>query len=160
MRLRIIALFFFLSFNIINLYGGDGFTQQDRERLIKLETTLNMFMKQTDKRFFELREDMNKRFEQVDRRFEQIDKRFEQVDKRFRDLINFLWMIVGIFTAIMVGSIGFAYWDRTTVIRKAKSVTIDDIEREGKVRDIIKALRELANINPELKKLLKDYHLL
>ena len=31
----------------------------------------------------ELKQDMNKRFEQVDKRFEQVDKRFEQVDKRF-----------------------------------------------------------------------------
>ena len=38
---------------------GVGFTQEDRERLIRLEATLKTFM------------------EQVDRRFEQIDKRFE-----------------------------------------------------------------------------------
>ena len=33
-----------------------------------------------------LREDMNKRFEQVDKRFEQVDKRFEQVEKRFEQV--------------------------------------------------------------------------
>ena len=33
-----------------------------------------------------LREDMNRRFEQVDKRFEQVDKRFEQVDKRFEQI--------------------------------------------------------------------------
>ena len=36
---------------------------------------------------FELiRDEMNKRFEQVDKRFEQVDKRFEQVDKRFEQV--------------------------------------------------------------------------
>ena len=49
-----------------------GFTQEDRERLIKIETTMQVFMEQTNKRFEdinrrfeELREDMNNRFEQI-----------------------------------------------------------------------------------------------
>ncbi len=32
-----------------------------------------------DKRFEELRQDMNARFEQVDKRFEQVDKRFSMM---------------------------------------------------------------------------------
>ena len=59
--------------------GPSGFTQADRERLIRLEATLETFMKATDQRFQDLRQDMNKRFEQVDKRFEQVDKRFEQM---------------------------------------------------------------------------------
>ena len=82
-----------------------GFTEQDRERLVRLEATLRVFMQQVDKRFAELREDMNKRFEQV-------DKRFEQVNKRFEEVINFLWMLVAIFTTLTAVVIGFAYWDR------------------------------------------------
>ena len=64
-----------------------GFTQADRERIdqrfdqlekqmVRMETTLQMFMEST-----------NQRFEQVDQRFaeqrEDINQRFEQVDKRF-----------------------------------------------------------------------------
>ncbi|MBW2098577.1 MAG: hypothetical protein JRG77_07210 [Deltaproteobacteria bacterium] len=65
-----------------------------------------------DKRFEELRQDMNKRFEQVDKRFEQVDKRFEQ-------MMNFMWILASIFAAMTVANIGFAYWDRRTIIRKA-----------------------------------------
>ena len=68
---------------------------------------------QIDKRLEELREDMNKSFELIDKRFEDINERFDQ-------LINFLWMITGIFTTIMVGAFGFAYWDRRTIIAEAK----------------------------------------
>ena len=64
---------------------GPGFAQEDRDRLIRLEARLQVFMEQVDKRFVELREDMNKRFEQIDKRFEQVDKRFEQVDKRMEE---------------------------------------------------------------------------
>jgi len=60
---------------------------------------------------------MNKRFEQVDKRFERIDKRFEAVDKRFDQMTAFLWMLTGIFTTLTLGVIGFAYWDRRTIIK-------------------------------------------
>ena len=39
-----------------------------------------------DRRFDNMKIDIDKRFEQVDKRFEQVDKRFEQVDKRFEQV--------------------------------------------------------------------------
>jgi exonuclease VII large subunit len=60
----------------------DGFTQADRERLVRVEAIQTTFMQQVDKRL----EQVDKRIEQVDKRFEQVDKRFEQVDKRFEEL--------------------------------------------------------------------------
>ena len=79
----------------------DGFTQSDRERLVRVEAIQTTFMQQMDKRFEELRSDMNVRFEQqradmnarfeqqradINTRFEQMDKRFEQMDKQFEEL--------------------------------------------------------------------------
>ena len=89
----------------------DGFTQSDRERLVRVEAIQTTFMQQmdkrleqvdkrielvdkrfeqVDKRFEELRSDMNARFEMqradINARFEQMDKRFEQMDKRFEEL--------------------------------------------------------------------------
>ena len=90
----------------IPCFGGQtGFTQEDRERLVRLEATLKVFMEQVDKRF-----------EQVDKRISELR---EDVNKRFEEMINFLWMLVGIFTTLTAVVIGFAYWDRRTIIRKA-----------------------------------------
>lgn len=114
------------------------FTQEDRDRLIRLETKL----------------------EEIDKRFEQIDKRFEQIDKRFDDLKTFLWIITGIFTTIMVANIGFAYWDRRTIVKKAKEETIAEIEKEGKIRDMINALRELSKTDDKIAEVLKRFNLL
>ena len=157
-----IVIIYFSCF-LGEVYAGDGFTQKDRELLIELRVKMTEIDKrfeqvdkrfeQVDKRFEELREDMNKRFEQVDKRFEQVDKRFEQ-------MFNFLWIITGIFTAIMVGNIGFAYWDRRTIIKKAKDETIGEIEKEGRVRDLINALREVAKNNQEIAKILRQFNLL
>ena len=114
--------------------AADGFTQQDRDLLIELSVRVDELEKRmvqgfenVDKRF----EQVDKRFEQVDKRFEQVDKRFEQVNNRFGDMFNYFYILTGIFTAIMVASIGFAFWDRRTVIRQARKEAVEFIEHEG-----------------------------
>ncbi len=164
-----IALFGSFTFS-----GEGGFTQEDRERLIRLEATLRTFMEQVDKRLEqvdkridELRADMNarfrqidKRFEQVDKRFEQVDKRFEQVNKMFEQLYIFLGILAGIFTTLTAVVIGFAYWDRRTIIRRAREETIEHLEREGVLRKLLQALREKAKTDRDLEAVLKKYGLL
>jgi len=168
---------------------GPGFAQEDRDRLIRMESTLQVFMQQVDKRFeelrvdvdrrfeqvdkriVELREDMNKRFEQVDKRmeelrsdmnkrFEQIDKRFEQVDKRFEELITFMWILAGIFTALTVAVIGFAYWDRRTIIQRAKLETIEELEERGKLRALLEVMRAVAAKDSNMAEALRRFNLL
>ena len=155
-----------------------GFTQEDRERLLRLEATLKVFMEQVDKRFeqvdkrfeqvdkriSELREDMNKRFEQVDKRFielrEDMNKRFEQVDKRFEQMMTFLWMLVGIFTTLTAVVIGFAYWDRRTIVRKARDEAIEAIEKQGRLNEFIRALRAYASQDEKFANVLRSFGLL
>ena len=65
MKKMILFIVLFLFFPVSSFAQEPGFTREDRERLIRLEATLKVFMEQVDKRFLELREDMNKRFEQM-----------------------------------------------------------------------------------------------
>ena len=164
-----------------------GFTQEDRERIIRLETTLTLFMEatdqrfeQVDQRFIELREDMNIRFIELR---EDMNKRFEQADKRFKQMMNTLQLIAGIFTVLTLGVIGFAYWDRRTIIRKAKEETLEtlageaapqeqatidravaqvvqEIKKDQRLPDLLSALRKLAATDPPLANVLKEFHLL
>jgi exonuclease VII large subunit len=139
-----------------------GFTQEDRERIdrrfhqvgkhmVRIETTLQMFMESTaqrfeqvDKRFAEQREDFNTRFEQVDKRFaeqrEDFNTRFEQMQNssntRFAELMQFLQIITGIFTVIMVAAIGFAFWDRRSVLAKSKEVALEALAKDEEIRKI------------------------
>jgi hypothetical protein len=112
-----------------------GFTQADRERLVRMEATLQVFMEQTD-------------------------KRFEQVDKRFEQVTTFLWMLVGIFTTMTVTTIGFAFWDRRTMINRARDETIQIIEKDGRLCHLIQALRQLAPEDPKLANVLRSHGLL
>jgi exonuclease VII large subunit len=130
-----------------------GFTQEDRERIdrrfdqvgkhmVRIETTLQMFMESTaqrfeqvDKRFAEQREDFNTRFEQMQN---SMNTRFEQMQNsmntHFAELMQFLQIITGIFTVIMVAAIGFAFWDRRTTGSKAKEVTLEALAKDEESR--------------------------
>jgi hypothetical protein len=152
----------------VGVSSGQGFEQEDRERLIRLEATLQVFMQQTDKRFAELREDMNKRFEEmradVNKRFQEMredtNKRFEQVDKRIDQLITFLWILAGIFTALVVAVIAFAYWDRRTIIRRAKEEALKEMEEAGRWKTILEALRQVAIKDSNVAEALRRFNLL
>ncbi len=82
----------------------------------RFEQVDNRF-EQVDKRFVELREDMNARFEQVNNQFAQVNNQFETIT-------NLLMAIVGAFAAIVVMTIGFAYWDRRTMLRPLEAEVI------------------------------------
>jgi len=149
-RLLTVLLFFLISF-------GYSLSPQEEKQLIRdiaeIKATLKTFMEQTDKRFelmdkriTELREDMNKRFEQIN-----------------NELNRLIQIMVGIFAgqiALVVAVIGFAWWDRRTIIRKARDETVDYLEREGKLRKLIEVLREKAKTDKELEAILKKYDLL
>lgn len=124
-----------------------GFTQEDRDRLIRFEVTMKEF-----------KESVEKRFEQIDKRFEQIDKRFEQFGKQIDQLFNFLWIFAVIFTSITVTTIGFALWDRRSMIRPFES-RVKELE-EGKIDKVISSLRTLAETDAKVAEVLRRYNLL
>lgn len=136
--------------------AADGFTQQDRDLLIELSVRVE----ELEKRMFQGFENVDKRFEQVDKRFEQVDKRFEEVQNRFGDMFNYFYILTGIFTAIMVANIGFAFWDRRTVIWQARKEAVEFIEREGVTRRILQALQTAAQKDEGLAKAMRDFNLL
>lgn len=185
MRTALILTLFFLCFlTPLHLFSQQGFTEADRRLLLEikvkvesnekriedLRADMNERFRLIDKRFeaedkrFEAVdkrfEDIDKRFEDIDKRFEDIDKRFESFDKRFDELFSFIQILAGIFVTLIAVVIGFAYWDRRTIIKKAKSETIEEIERDGRLRDLIHALREKARSDQELADLLRKYHLM
>ncbi len=160
----IIPLAVILCVSQIALAVDVPFTLEDRDRLTRIEAKLESLensmekrFSQVDIRFAELREDMNKRFELMDKRFEQVDKRFEQ-------MFNFVWILATIFTAITAATIGFAVWDRRTMIRPFESKVKQIEERiEGVDKDtvntIVRVLKEFAIMDVKMSDILKKFHL-
>ncbi|WP_347272956.1 hypothetical protein [Candidatus Kuenenia sp.] len=140
MKLLTIVTFLILLICSASVVAEEAtFSSEDRERLIRLEVLMHEFKDSVDKRFEILRDDMNKRFEQM---------------------FGFLWVITGIFTSLTLGVIGFAYWDRRTIIKKAKEETIAEIEKQGLSANLLQVLRELAKEDSKLANVLRQFHLL
>ncbi len=181
----LVTIFFiFLSNSLFasTPYNIDARLYRMEQSLARIEATLKTFMELTNKRFEDLQREMDKRFAMVDKRFEDMNRRFEdmnkrfealqremnarfaslqrEMDKRFDQMFTFLWILTGIFTTLTLGVIGFAYWDRRTIIRKAREETKDDIEKEGRVRDLILAMRELAKKNKDVAHVLRNFNLM
>jgi len=117
------------------------FTLEDRDRLIRMETTLREFK------------------ESIDRRFEQVDRRFEQVDKRLEFIQNLMIGMLAVFGSLCGVFVGLLLWDRKTFKEKAKEEAVKAVE-EGKLKVILESLREYANLEPGLKDALKKFNLL
>jgi hypothetical protein len=122
--------------------AADGFTQEDRDMLIELKVGVDQLE------------------QRMDERFEQVDKRFEQVNNRFDDMSNFFYILTGIFTTIMVANIGFAFWDRRTVIRQARKEAVEFIEQEGVTRWLLQALHTADQEDEALAKAMRSFNLL
>jgi len=101
---------------------------------------------------------------EMDKRFEAIDKRFESIEKRFDQMINLFIAIVGAFTAIVAVSIGFAIWDRRSMIRpfetKVKSIEEELAGNKKTLHSLLEALRELSKKDEKLLEILKKFSLL
>lgn len=133
-------------------WSETGFTQKDRELLIELKTKMDGIDKrfeQVDKRFGELREDMNKRFEQVDKRFEQ--------------MMSFVWILAAILGAMVSVTIGFAIWDRRTMVRPFET-KVSELDKKITVNrkdyeTLISVLKEYAEKNKRFASVIQRFHL-
>jgi len=119
------------------------FTLEDRDRLIRIETSLKEFKESVDKRLEEFRES--------------VDKRFEQVDKRFEQMMTFMWILASVFGGLVAVTIGFAIWDRRTALSPALRRSGELEEREERVERV---LRELAQEDPKVAEALRHAGLL
>ena len=124
-------------------------TLTDREIIERL-TRLEEGQKALQKEQRLLREEMNKRFEAI-------DKRFDEMDKRITDLVHTANTIVMVFGGLVVAMMGLVFWDRRTLIEKAKDVTMKHIETDSR---LIKVLRELSKTDKRLAEVMKTFGLL
>ncbi len=130
------------------------YTLEDRDRLIRIETALQEF-----------KDNVDKRFEQMDKRLAEFqnsaDKRLAEfqssVDKRFEQMMTFMWILASVFGGLVAATIGFAVWDRRTALTPALRRSRELEEREERVE---RALRELAQTDPRVAEALKHTGLL
>jgi len=117
----------------------DGFTQSDRERLVRVEAIQTTFM-------------------------QQMDKRLEQVDKRFGQTADIFYALAAIFTTLFAAVFGFAWWDRRSILITARAeveASTQDIRGTAlRSERLIEVLQSFAENVPNLKVLMRQANLL
>jgi len=123
------------------------YTLEDRDRLLRIEVMLKEF---------QIR---------VDKQFESIEKRFESIEKRFDQIINIMIGIVMAFACIVAVTIGFAIWDRRSMLKlvetkmKETKEIIEEIDKI-KIKNLIEILREIAKSDTKVADALKKFNLM
>ncbi|MFN7066072.1 MAG: hypothetical protein ACK4OF_08005 [Aquificaceae bacterium] len=126
------------------------FTQEDRERLIRLEVKVEGLQRQID----DLRATTQK---QIDDLKLSNQKQIEGLQRQMDDLKTFMLWGFGILFGDMGILTGLVMWDRRTtmspMVKKTREV-------EDKSERIEKAIKEVAKRNPEIEETLKRVGLL
>ena len=140
-------------------------------------------LKEMDTRFEAILKEMQTRFEAVDKRFEAVDKRFESliremnarfegVDKRIDQLGTYFMAIIGTFVSIFLAMIGFAIWDRKTMLVKAREESeklYNNLQQEerlnikrnnDRIQQVIDIMKKMSEQIPEMKNMMQTANLL
>ena len=117
--------------------------QANTEAIAQLRTDIQMQIQQ-------LRQDMNAQFDRIEKQF----------DRQFQLTLG----ILGAFAAIVAATIGFALWDRRTMIRPFES-KVREIEEElsqnrQRLHSLLEALRSLGQSDEQVAKVLRQFRLL
>ncbi|WP_420266073.1 hypothetical protein [Candidatus Magnetominusculus dajiuhuensis] len=127
---------------------GSSFTQQDRERLTRLEERLIRLedgLKATNQRLDDGLKATNQRIDDLNLR---MNDGFNAINHRLNDLFGLMYVLIG----GMLTLVGFVLWDRRTTIAP---VVRKNRELEERGEKIEKALRELALKDPNAAEALK-----
>ncbi len=150
--------------------GGIPFTQEDRDRLIRLEAKVEEGLKATNQRIDGLEKSVNQGIDDVNKRIDGLEKsvnqRIDGVRDEIRDLKTFMLRGFGILFGGMGILIGFVIWDRRTTVApvaralKEKEGEIEELKKreveiEKRERNIEEILRSYAQKEPRLAELMK-----
>ena len=138
------AIFCLALFLMVTFFKGAVFAVDQAERI-------------SDREIIERLTRLEENQKAILQRIEALEKHFES---RFEDIGRQLDRMAAIFTALVIAVIGFAYWDRRTIIRKAKEETLAEIRKEDRAKELMNALLELAKTDDRLAKVLKQFNIL
>ena len=138
------------------------FTQEDRDRLIRLETKVEEGLKAVDQRIDGLDkridgldkriDGLDKRIDGLDKRIDGLDKRIDGLDKRIDGLQNLMEILIGAIFAQTIGIVGFVLWDRRTALSPAVKKNKEIEEKEERIE---RALKELAKKDKNVEEAMK-----
>ena len=134
------------------------------ERLTRLEAGQDHLAAKIDantEAITQLRTDMQIQFQQLR---QDMNARFEQIDSRFAELTQFMLGIVAAFVVLVAATIGFALWDRRTMIRpledRVKAVEAEQARDHERLDSLLEVFRSLGRGDERVAEMLRQFRLL
>ena len=126
----------------------------------QLRADIGQLRADTGKQVGQLRADTDKQVSQLREEMQQLRN---DINAQFDRLYQLLLGLLGTFTALVLATIGFALWDRRTMLRPVeKRVTNLEEEIAGnrpRTAALLDALRPFSQRDPELAAVLKNFNL-
>ena len=136
------------------LQGLRADIQQLRADMGQLRADMNQQNQQLREDMGQLREDMNRQNQLLR----------EDMNEQFARQFRLTLALLGAFTALVAAIIGFALWDRRTMLRPLErtvtGLTEDLSSNRQRLEALLDALRTLGQRNPEVARVLKQFNLL
>jgi uncharacterized phage infection (PIP) family protein YhgE len=112
-----------------------------------------------------LRQEMNTQMQQLRQDVNtQIQQLRTDMNAQFAHIFQLLVGMLGAFAAIVVATIGFAFWDRKTMMRpldnRLKVVEEEIAQNRPRLHSLVEALRGLSQQDPRVADVLKQFDLL
>ncbi len=131
------------------------------ERLTRLETRLDEGLQGLRADIQQLRADMGQLRADMNRQNQQLR---EDMNLQFARQFRLTLALLGAFSALVAAIIGFALWDRRTMLRPLERTVTDLTEdlssNRQRLEALLDALRALGQRNPEVANVLKQFNLL
>jgi hypothetical protein len=132
-------------FGLSNLFGNAlQYTQDDRDRMIRVENKIDEMGKRFDERFI-----------QFDKRFEQMQAQISQTNQIMLGLLGGIFMMIG-----------FMWRDKRTVVSLVKEEIRAEIKEnlasktdQSKLEKVFEILAELAQKDKNIKEAMEKHHL-
>ncbi|MFN3599744.1 MAG: coiled-coil domain-containing protein, partial [Aquificaceae bacterium] len=144
MRKGLLLFVTLLSLYSISTAKEVPFTQEDRDRITRLEVKVEEGFKAVNQRM----DDVNRRIDDVNKRIDDTNRRIEDTNKRIEELQTLMLWGFGILFGGMGILIGLVMWDRRTAISPVAKKTKELEDRSDKIE---KVLKSLAKRNPEVE---------
>jgi predicted PurR-regulated permease PerM len=152
-----VVFVFFILFTFIPAAYLYALTPDQERQLFQTLGEIKGELRQINKRIEEVNTSLSKRIDDTNRRIEEVNRSLnERIDK----LIDIMIGITATFAGLVGVMMGLVFWDRKTLITKAKEETIKEIEKEGRLKDLIRALRKLAKTDHQIAEVLQQFNLL
>ena len=132
-----------------------------RADIQQLRADMGQLRQDMDRQNQQLREDMGQLREDMNRQNQQLR---EDMNLQFARQFRLTLALLVAFTALVAAIIGFALWDRRTMLRPLErtvtGLTEDLSSNRQRLEALLDALRALGQRNPEVARVLKQFNLL